>query len=183
MKLQKKKKKIFIFQARPLKKIKKINEKLFAVAIINLQKKIEKILLKDPNLPGSKNALSNMSDWNPAEMIGTNPTKLSFSLYSELITDEVWSKQRKQYNYKDVKVTVALGGSTSLDIYPTGWDKTYGLTHYPNHDIWFVGDRCEKGGNDWHIYEALKKSNRSFHIHSPNDTIDVINKIVDSFKT
>lgn len=83
---------------------------------------------------------------------------------------------------KDVKVTVALGGSTSLDIYPTGWDKTYGLTHYPNHDIWFVGDRCEEGGNDWHIYEALKEANRSFHIHDPDGTITVINKIITAFK-
>ena len=114
-----KKKKLFIFQARPLKKIKKINEKLFDSAIINLQKKIEKILLKDPNLPGSKNALSNMSDWNPAEMIGTNPTKLSFSLYSELITDEIWSKQRKQYNYKDVRpnrLMHDLAGSPYIDL-------------------------------------------------------------------
>lgn len=81
-----------------------------------------------------------------------------------------------------INITVALGGSTSLDIYPTGWDKTYGLTHYPDHDVWFVGDRCEKGGNDWHIYEALKKSNRSFHIHNPDDTIAVIDKIVNSFR-
>ena len=81
-----------------------------------------------------------------------------------------------------INVTVALGGSTSLDIYPTGWDKTYGLTHYPGHDVWFVGDRCEEGGNDWHIYEALKQRNRSFHIHDPDGTIAVIDKIIGQFK-
>ena len=83
---------------------------------------------------------------------------------------------------RKIPVTIALGGSTSLDIYPNGWDKTYGLTHYPNHDIWFVGDRCEEGGNDWHIYEALKEVNRSFHIHDPDGTITVIDKIIASFK-
>ena len=44
-----------------------------------------------------------MSDWNPAEMIGVKPTLLSLSLYSELITDNIWSKQRKNYSYQDVK--------------------------------------------------------------------------------
>ena len=84
---------------------------------------------------------------------------------------------------REIPVTIALGGSTSLDIYPNGWDKTYGLTHYPNYDVWFIGDRCEEGGNDWHIYEALKDANRSFYIHSTDDTIATIYKIIDSFKT
>ena len=34
-----------------------------------------------------------MPDWNPAEIIGKNP-KLSFSIYSKLITDSNWSKAR-----------------------------------------------------------------------------------------
>ena len=44
-----------------------------------------------------------MSDWNPAEMIGVKPSLLSLSLYSELITDNVWSEQRKNYLYQNVK--------------------------------------------------------------------------------
>ena len=43
-----------------------------------------------------------MSDWNPAEMIGSISTPLAISLYSELITNEIWSKQRDNYGYKDV---------------------------------------------------------------------------------
>ena len=43
-----------------------------------------------------------MSDWNPAEMIGNKPKPLSISLYSELITNSIWSIQRKNYGYKDV---------------------------------------------------------------------------------
>lgn len=82
----------------------------------------------------------------------------------------------------NMEVTVALGGSTSLDIYPKGWDKTYALTRYPNHDIWFVGDRCEEGGNDWHIYEALKPAGRSFHVHSPDETVSTIDKIISSLE-
>ena len=32
-----------------------------------------------------------MSDWNPAEMIGAKPFKLASTLYSNLITDNVWA--------------------------------------------------------------------------------------------
>jgi glutamine kinase len=114
-----KNKKVFIFQVRPLKKAKKINEKLFYGVITNLEKKIEKILSKDPSLSGQKNTLSNMSDWNPAEMIGSKPTKLSFSLYSELITDKVWAEQRKLYGYKYVspnRLMIDLAGSPYIDL-------------------------------------------------------------------
>ena len=114
-----KKKKVFIFQVRPLKKSKNINEVFFYSVIINLEKKIQKILARDPSLSGRKNILSNMSDWNPAEMIGSKPTKLSYSLYSELITDKVWAEQRKLYNYKYVspnRLMLDLAGSPYIDL-------------------------------------------------------------------
>ena len=60
-----------------------------------------------------------MSDWNPAEMIGTKPKPLSLSLYEELITDKIWSEQRKLYGYKNVKpnkLLINLGGSPYIDL-------------------------------------------------------------------
>jgi len=40
------------------------------------------------------------------------------------------------------KLELKLGGDTSVDIYPKGWDKTYALKHFPDLTVWFVGDRC-----------------------------------------
>ena len=97
-----KNKKIYIFQVRNLKNTVSINDKLFS-SLTNIEKKIHKIIhTKNPTLSGTKSVLSNMSDWNPAEMIGSNSTPLAISLYSELITNEIWSKQRDNYGYKDV---------------------------------------------------------------------------------
>lgn len=79
---------------------------------------------------------------------------------------------------RKIPVTVALGGSTSLDIYPDGWDKTYGLKHYKDQDVYFIGDRCEEGGNDWHIYEALKSADRAWQTTGPTATIKIINEII-----
>ena len=44
-----------------------------------------------------------MTDWNPAEIIGTRPNVLAKSLYDYLITDEVWAKQRVEFGYRDVR--------------------------------------------------------------------------------
>jgi phosphomannomutase len=77
------------------------------------------------------------------------------------------------YNIENVIIT--LGGSTSLDIYPDGWDKTYALNHFPDDIIpWFVGDKCKGTGNDRSIYEKLLKSGNSFETSGPNETIKII---------
>ena len=92
------------------------------------------------------------------------------SKYSKLILEEMHSL--------GIDVAAALGGSTSLDIYPTGWDKTYCLKHYPEHEAYFVGDKCEKGGNDWHLFERLKAHNRSYSVKSPEDTVAIIGELI-----
>ena len=49
-------------------------------------------------LYGDKVLLSQMSDWNPAEMIGRSPRQLSYSLYEILITKEAWRIARKKWD-------------------------------------------------------------------------------------
>lgn len=74
------------------------------------------------------------------------------------------------------EVIVKLGGETSFDIYPVGWDKTYALKHFEDHICWLVGDRCGADGNDKEIFELLKKENRSFWTKDTNDTRQIIER-------
>lgn len=64
-----------------------------------------KELHQNPVLCGTKTILSNMADWNPAEIIGIAPRQLSYSLYRFLITDDVWARQRKEFGYRDIRPT------------------------------------------------------------------------------
>ena len=57
-----------------------------------LEKKLNKILNDNSFLKGNFTIYSTMTDWNPAEIIGIKPNNLSYSLYSELITDYVGQK-------------------------------------------------------------------------------------------
>ena len=40
-----------------------------------------------------------------------------------------------------VGLMIALGGETSFDIYPIGWDKTYAMKHFKGYKIYFIGSR------------------------------------------
>ena len=111
--------KIYIFQCRPLKKLKNVNDELIDDALINITMKIEKLKRANPLISGNRTFFSNMADWNPAEMIGNRPSTLSMSLYSELITDHVWAIQRKNYGYNDLSsfpLMLNLGGSPYVDL-------------------------------------------------------------------
>lgn len=54
-------------------------------------------------LVGDRAVFSVMTDWNPAEIIGTKPRPLAYSLYRRLITNEVWAQQRAEYGCRDVR--------------------------------------------------------------------------------
>lgn len=47
--------------------------------------------------------LSDMAYWNPAEIIGTNPRPLDYSLYRELITAGVWNEGLRSLGYTAVE--------------------------------------------------------------------------------
>ena len=112
--------KVYILQCRSLLGTKKYIDKYKLHSIItNLKKKFKKVNQKNHTLFGNKTIFSNMSDWNPAEMIGKKPSQLSVSLYSELITNSVWSEQRRNYGYKDVypnKLMLNFAGSPFIDL-------------------------------------------------------------------
>ncbi|CAH0992015.1 hypothetical protein SIN8267_02130 [Sinobacterium norvegicum] len=59
--------------------------------------------LPQHNILGDKAIYANMPDWNPAEIIGTKPKTLAFSLYRQLITNDVWAMQRAEFGYRDVR--------------------------------------------------------------------------------
>jgi len=63
--------------------------------------------------------LGNMSDWNPAEMIGTTPRNLAFSLYRRLITDRSWRVARRLMGYREARgkpLMMSLAGQPYIDV-------------------------------------------------------------------
>ena len=88
--------------------------------------------------------------------------------------------ERLKNSFPQQDISFKYGGDTSIDIFPKGWDKTFVLRNFKDSDeIWFVGDRCQKLGNDKELYDAIKlrDSGESFETSCPSKTIEIINKI------
>lgn len=74
---------------------------------------------RTPDLAGRRTLLSNMADWNPAEMVGTAPRALALSLYDRLVTDEAWARGRSSMGYRNVRgrpLLVRIGGLPYVDV-------------------------------------------------------------------
>ena len=116
---------LYLFQVRPIV-LKENSLKKFTKNDLNKKLEFEydriKKSFKKKNkseLSGKTTMFSQMSDWNPAEMIGQFPSKLSYSLYSKLITDRCWLSARKKMGYKffkDSSLMKSFAGRPYIDI-------------------------------------------------------------------
>lgn len=118
-----------------------------------------------------------MINWCP---IGRSATEEDRSSWIKL--DKEYSIRKKELcripsNPCFDNITIKLGGETSFDIYPTGWDKTYAWNIFQDYnEIYFVGDRCFPEGNDYEAY--IKAGNNGFITTGPSETIKIISKIL-----
>ncbi len=72
-----------------------------------------------PWLVGSRTIFGIMPDWNPAEIVGKRPDPLAYSLYCDLICNDVWAKQRAEYGYRDVRpqpLLMSFAGHPYVDV-------------------------------------------------------------------
>ena len=102
-----KKQEILIFQVRPITSIKQ------KFTTRNLETNLSKLIFehkkqftnfsKKKNLVGDLTFFSDMSDWNPSEIIGDSPNQLDYSIYKFLITDDIWHKSRTILGYHNAR--------------------------------------------------------------------------------
>jgi choline kinase len=95
-----------ILQVRPIAvahRDQPVDDERIGESITDAQRYFRQLRADTPFLLGTGTQFSVMTDWNPAEMIGTKPSRLAFSLYRHLITDEAWARQRAEYGYRDVR--------------------------------------------------------------------------------
>lgn len=92
---------LYLFQVRPLN----FRENRMAPQIVTLERieylqdRFKTLKSKRPEIPI---ILSDMADWNPAEMIGDNPKPLTRSLYFSIIDSQAWSNSRENLGYKSL---------------------------------------------------------------------------------
>jgi len=113
---------VVIFQVRPMISFKKFKSRKFdshiKTKINQNQKKFSK-LQNSNELHGSSLIFSDMTDWNPAEIIGNKPKLLDYSLYNFLVMKDAWYKGRIQLGYQKFNphsLMVKFGNKPYVDI-------------------------------------------------------------------
>jgi len=144
-----------------------------------LQRQAQLHLYNIPMTGHFVNYRGSMINWCPIGRNATDHDRKRFEEFDKLDNsfrmNEIkgFEKFLLKTNMSD-RLTIKLGGETSFDIYPKGWDKTFALQHFKDWECWFVGDRCGHNGNDQAIYERLRVHGRAFEVKSTKDTLNLI---------
>ena len=95
------------------------NDKNLMALIDDARQRFTALQAPSPFVVGQCGLFGIMPDWNPAEIIGTKPGQLAFSMYRFLIMDQTWATQRAEYGYRDVRpqpLLVAFAGHPYVDV-------------------------------------------------------------------
>lgn len=126
------------------------------------------------------NYRGSMLNWSPMGRNGSKATRVKFVEFDKKsgYRKKVISSLRDFVKAHSIGVEIKLGGDTSFDIYPTGWDKTFCLNHVDSDhsEICFFGDRCFPGGNDYEIYEFLENAH---HVSGPDMTLSILRNFLE----
>lgn len=83
--------------------------------------------------------------------------------------------KKLQEEFENYNLTYSIGGQISFDVFPNGWDKTYCLQFLNEFEnIYFFGDKTDKGGNDHEIY--MSDRTISFKTKGFDKTIELLEK-------
>ncbi|HLF18617.1 MAG TPA: PEP/pyruvate-binding domain-containing protein [Candidatus Omnitrophota bacterium] len=96
---------VVIFQVRPLAANSALEipqDEFVEHLIIDMAKKFNRYSRRIPHLAGEGTVFGDMPDWNPSEIIGSRPNTLDYTIYSFIVTDEIWHEARTSLGYYDV---------------------------------------------------------------------------------
>ena len=113
---------IVIFQVRPLTTGKELHmsgiEKN-VLQLVNKNKKKYCTLSRSSKMGRSRLIFSDMTDWNPAEIIGNSPHNLDYSLYDYLVMKKSWLDGRLMLGYQKIdtpKLMRKFGNKPYVDV-------------------------------------------------------------------
>lgn len=118
----------------------------------------------------------------------TQITMSTLGQHASVALKKIWDpKQEKRQKIKKIieellpDVSVSIGGGTSIDILPSGFNKAKGLIKLLNKlemnipDMLFIGDTIFPGGNDYSVQEA---GIESIEVTGPGETKKIIKELL-----
>jgi len=117
-------------------------------------------------------------NWCPVGRCASDSDRVLFKIEDEKKkVREIHVERIKQsFSENNVNLIVNIAGDTSFDIYPEGWDKTYAMQFFEEYDVYFWGDRTEKGGNDYTMKKLL--NTKCFSVSGSEATCASVEKLL-----
>ena len=122
-------------------------------------------------------------------IVGRDCTQKQRELYFEYDNKEGERKKiSKGINFGWPELDAVIGGQISIDIYPKGYDKSQIFKHieeientYCPDEYIFIGDRTEKGGNDYPLAKLMKDTDNCtyYQTEGPEQTQKILESLID----
>ncbi|MFH4977595.1 hypothetical protein AB6A40_004304 [Gnathostoma spinigerum] len=79
-------------------------------------------------------------------------------------------------------IEVCIGGQISVDVFPTGWSKSFCLQYLSDYNpIYFFGDKTSPGGNDYEVFIDSRTVGHS--VTNPKDTKEQVEALLAKLKS
>ena len=130
-----------------------------------LKNSLEVVLMSSPYPHRYGNHIEDRGSMVNFSIVGRNCTQEQREHFFKW--DEEKGERKKistflKHKFKDLDAV--LGGQISIDIYPKGMDKSQIIKHIDLDEYIFIGDRTEKGGNDYPLAKLMEEThNCSYH--------------------
>lgn len=116
-------------------------------------------------------------------VVGRNATLGERKLYHTYDTQTLERHQiAKEFKLQFPLIEATVGGETGIDIFPIGSDKSQILSDFSDDDfIYFFGDMCKPGGNDFPIANAIREGEKMgvpYQVDSWKDTWRQLNAYI-----
>jgi len=95
------------------------SDQIVAEQIASVKRAVSACLKGNPSQKEYTTILSDMSDWNPAELIGSHPKPLAASLFDQIITQSAWRESRGVLGYHNPpqkSLMTLLAGHPYIDV-------------------------------------------------------------------
>ena len=110
-------------------------------------------------------------------IVGRNATMKERTLYIQW--DQTTNERRdiaSRFNEQFPYLEATIGGETGIDISPKGKDKSQIIDHLWREEIYFFGDACEEGGNDYPLAKVIMEKNLGI-VYNVKDYKETWNKL------
>ena len=150
----------------------------------NMEKFLEGTLERHPYAEKTGNHIEHRPGLVNFSVVGRNADKeqrQKYVQYDEKTSDREIISNRFNKIYAKHGVLAQIAGETGIDIMPIGAGKSQILTDFNEEDvIYFFGDKCSKGGNDYDIAESLKlwPHGKVYHVKDWTETFKHLREII-----